>query len=63
MLEGHREHKEVKLFSLAGRFLKELKNLQMGFYKNNTKLAWRNYYLNLIFNGFSTVRNSDNCNS
>lgn len=49
MLEGHREHKEVKLFSLAERFLKELKNLQMGFYKNNTKLAKRNYYLNLIF--------------
>lgn len=55
MLEGHREHKEVKLFSLPGRFLKELKSLQETFYKNNTKLAKRNYYLNLLFNILSTA--------
>jgi ATP-binding cassette, subfamily B, bacterial len=55
MVEAHREHKEVKLFGLADRFLKELKKLQEGFYKNNTALAMRNYKLTLSFNVLSTA--------
>ncbi|EKD90615.1 MAG: hypothetical protein ACD_30C00112G0056 [uncultured bacterium] len=55
MLEGHREHKEIKLFDLASRFLGELKKIQLNFYKENTGLAVRNYKLNLFFNIFSTA--------
>lgn len=55
ILEGHREHKEVKLFGLPARFLKELRKLQETFYNNNTKLAKKNYLIETLFNGFTTV--------
>lgn len=55
ILEGHREHKEVKLFALAKRFLIELKNIQFNFYKENTRLAFKNYKLNLLSSIFSTT--------
>lgn len=43
MLEGHREHKEIKLFSLATKFLSEMRSLQQTFYNSNTKLAKDKY--------------------
>lgn len=54
MLEGHREHKEVKLFGLADKFLAEMRGLQEGFYRSNTKLAKRSYFQNLVMNALST---------
>lgn len=55
MLEGHREHKEVKLFGLAGRFLKELRSIQTTFYNNNTSLAKTKYVQSVSFNLVTTA--------
>ncbi|MDO8498418.1 MAG: ABC transporter ATP-binding protein [bacterium] len=55
ILQGPREAKEIKLFSLAKQFIKEIQGIQQKFYEDNTGLAKRNYFLNLIFNGLSTA--------
>lgn len=55
MLQHEREIKEVKIFQLAGSFIKEARNLQEKFYVNNKVLAKKNYLSSLVFNFFSTL--------
>lgn len=47
--------KEVKIFKLAKRFLKQIKSIQEKFYHDNAKLAKQNFTLRLVFNGLSTA--------
>lgn len=55
MLEGHREVKEVKIFTLARQFMKELKSLQLTFYNNNKNLALKDYKYGTGVNALSTL--------
>lgn len=41
--------KEVKIFKLAKRFLKQIKSIQEKFYHDNAKLAKQNFTLRLVF--------------
>lgn len=47
--------KEIKIFRLANRFLAEIKLIQEKFYRENAVLVKKNYFLNLVFNGLSTL--------
>lgn len=47
--------KEIKIFRLAKKFLDEVYSIQQKFYQDNSKLARKNYSINLIFNGLSTA--------
>ncbi|MFH0937155.1 MAG: ABC transporter ATP-binding protein [Candidatus Daviesbacteria bacterium] len=55
LLQDFRAIKEIKIFRLARRFLDEIRNIQEKFYRDNAKLAKRNYKLNLVFNALSTA--------
>lgn len=54
LLQHHKEVKEVKMFSLAKRFLNEARSIQQSFYQDNKKLAKKSYLSSLIFNALST---------
>lgn len=47
--------KEVKLFSLGKRFLKEVEDIQTKFYDDNAALAKRTYIINVILSAVSTI--------
>jgi ATP-binding cassette subfamily B protein len=47
--------KEIKLFSLGKSFLKEVKDIQTAFYKENSALAKRTFFINLGLNSISTL--------
>jgi ATP-binding cassette subfamily B protein len=47
--------KEVKLFSLAKRFIAEIKELQVKFYDDNKKVIVKSYKFNLFFGMMSTA--------
>jgi ATP-binding cassette subfamily B protein len=47
--------KEVKLFSLGNRFLKEVEDIQTKFYDDNAALAKRTYIINIILSTVSVV--------
>lgn len=55
LLQHYSTMKEVKIFRLAKNFLSEIRSVQEKYYKENTKLAKENYFLNLIFNVLSTL--------
>lgn len=55
VIQGHREFKEVKIFQLAERFLKEIKQVQEKFYLDNKKVLQQNYVSKLIFNTFAVL--------
>ena len=55
LLQNSMSIKEMKIFQLAAGFLKEIKSLQEKFYLTNKKLAQKNYYTSLVFNGLSTL--------
>lgn len=55
ILQGPREQKEVKIFGLAAKFINEIKSLQEQFFQDNLKIARQAYFLNLLFNVFSTA--------
>lgn len=53
--ESYRKIKEIKLYQLAEKFLKEINNLQQQFYKDNKQLATKALKNDTIFNVFSTL--------
>ncbi|MDO8570506.1 MAG: ABC transporter ATP-binding protein [Candidatus Daviesbacteria bacterium] len=55
LLQHYHTMKEVKIFRLAKNFMAEIRGIQEKYYKENTKLAKENYFLNLIFNVLSTL--------
>lgn len=55
LLQNSHTMKEVKIFKLAKNFLNEIRTIQEKFYKDNAKLAKQSYFLNLLFNGLSTL--------
>lgn len=55
LLQHHREVKEIKIFSLAEKFLQEIRSIQEKFYLDNKKISQRAYGTNLIFNLLSTA--------
>lgn len=55
LLQHYHTIKEVKIFKLAKNFMAEIRNIQEKYYKENSKLAKENYFLNLVFNVLSTL--------
>lgn len=55
LLQGPREFKEVKMFSLAKRFLGEVKDIQEKFYVDNKKISKRGYGADLIYSILSSL--------
>lgn len=55
ILLGFREVKEVRLFQLAGKFISQIKQLQLKIYSENIDLAKKNYKYNILFNLFNST--------
>lgn len=53
LLQSVESVKEIKLFSLGKRFLKEIKTLQLKFYRENAQVAKTNYFYNVGFGSLS----------
>lgn len=47
--------KEVRIFQLAKKFLKEIKSIQQKFYLDNKELASKNYSIGIVFNALSAA--------
>lgn len=55
LLQHHKEIKEIKLFSLADKFLNEAHKLQLDFYNNNKAIVIKTFYSETVFNFLSTL--------
>lgn len=55
LMQDARIIKELKIFRLAKRFLDEVRGIQEKFYRENSRLAKRNFKLNIGFNALSTA--------
>jgi ATP-binding cassette, subfamily B, bacterial len=53
MLQHHQSIKEIKLFSLAGKFIEESKKLQYTFYNNNKSIIKKAFYADTVFNSLA----------
>lgn len=55
LLSDFRTIREVKIFELAGKFIKDIRDIQQKFYTDQKGLVRRAYTFNLLFNGLSTI--------
>ncbi len=55
MLQHPRNAKEIRIFRLAENFLREIKDIQQRFFKDNLKVSKDSYIFNLLFNGLSAA--------
>lgn len=55
LIQHHREIKELRIFSLAPKFLDEIKDIQENFYIQNKQLAQKSYGTGLAFNLITTA--------
>lgn len=54
ILADFRSIREIKIFGLAPRFIKDIRGIQEKFFKDQSKLARRSFLFTLLFNGLST---------
>lgn len=55
LVQGFREVKEIRIFRIAQKLILEIKDIQEKFYKDNKKIAEKNFYTNLIYSALSTT--------
>lgn len=55
LLQDQQQIKEIKLYSLGKRFLKEIKEVQEAFFYENLKAARKTHLIGVVYNLFSTI--------
>lgn len=55
ILQHDKDVKEIKIFSLGDRFLRQVGDLQQTFFQNNRKISNQNYLTGILFNAISSV--------